>query len=317
MARANLATRTIHVSFLILSIIAVCAHSAEALRVVSLYPGHTDNAIAIGAAGSIVAVSQNETPGVLPDAVRLPSKLSAEALLALRPNIVLTRSLNERADPNLRPLLESAGIAVHVIDPPSWDGFEEYLVKLSVILGVDPKKPIERLRGIRETVAERARALPAPRPRVFLEATAKEIHTCAPGSWAASLIELAGGVNAAADAVPLREGSPLAAWGVERAVDAAASGLDVYLVQEGPMNTSSREDVEGRPWFAAMRKALASGQEQHPDGIPLPDAGRRGQLRLAFIPERYLSRPSLSGLEIGSQMLLDLFRSLDPETRLN
>jgi iron complex transport system substrate-binding protein len=296
--------------------IAIRAHSAEALRVISLYPGHTDNVIAIGAEEAIVAVSQSEDPDVLPDATRLSPKPSAESLLALRPDIVLTRSLNERSDPNLRPLLESAGIAVYVIDPPSWDGFEDYLVKLSEILGVNPKEPVERLRGIRENVAERARALPVHRPRVFLEATAKEIHTCANGSWAASLIELAGGVNIAAGAVPLREGSPLAAWGVERAVNAAVSGLDIYLVQKGPMNASSREDVEARPWFAAMMESLARGIERYPGSAPPTGMGRRNHPRLAFIPERYLSRPSLSGLEIGSQMLLDLFWSLDSEVSL-
>ena len=63
-----------------------------------------------------------------------------------------------------------------------------------------------------------------------------------------------------------------------------ASGLDVYLVQQGAMNASTRDDVQARPWFRPFDR-----------------------VRLAFVPERDLSRPSLIGLERGADELLSIF----------
>jgi iron complex transport system substrate-binding protein len=114
-----------------------------------------------------------------------------------------------------------------------------------------------------------------------LEATSRELHTCAPDSWAARLIELAGGINAAPDAVPLRKGSPLASWGIERALKTLEK-VDVYIIQQGPMNAATLDEVLTRPWF--------------PSGI-----------RVAAVPESRLSRPSLLGLEEGGAALIEIF----------
>jgi iron complex transport system substrate-binding protein len=270
--------------FTVMCSFAVLLGSAEAARIVSLYPGHTDNIIALGLGDSIVAVSQNDDLDSAPGASRLPSRVTPEAILALKPDIVFTRSLNERADPNRAIILERAGVAVYTIDPPSWNGFEDYLALLSEILGLDPESAKRRFREIIEGVRDEAAQHDGVRPRVFLEATSKELRTCAPDSWAASLIELAGGVNAASGAKPLRDGSPLASWGVERTIETVKSGLDIYLVQQGAMNAATMEDITRRPWSDALKS-----------------------VRIEFIPESYLSRPSLLGIEKGSAVLLDMF----------
>jgi iron complex transport system substrate-binding protein len=273
---------------MIVCLSALIASPAEAVRIVSLYPGHTDNIVALGLGDSIVAVSQNDdwdsTSGASSTS-KLPARATPEAILALKPDIVFTRSLNERAEPNRQSILERAGIAVYAIEPPSWNGFEDYLAQLSDILGIDPEETRRKFREIIANVRDRAARHEGNPPRVFLEATSKELRTCAPDSWAASLIELAGGANAASDAKPLREGSPLASWGVERTVALAKSGLDIYLVQQGAMNTATMEEIMRRPWSDAL-----------------------GSVRIEFIPERYLSRPSLLGIEKGSAMLIEMFR---------
>jgi iron complex transport system substrate-binding protein len=94
---------------------------------------------------------------------------------------------------------------------------------------------------------------------------------------------MCGGENAAKDAQPLRQDSPLAPWGVERVVSLSGE-IDIYLVQQGAMNTSTRDDVLARPWFRAFDEA-----------------------QLKFIQERYLSRPSLIGLERGIHILSSIF----------
>lgn len=258
--------------------------SAEARRIVSLYPGHTDNIVALGAGDRIVGVSRSDDPELLPTVPRLPPKVGAEEILALKPDAVFSRSLIERMNPHLSSVLERAGISVYVIDPPSWEGFEGYLLRLAEILGTDPEAARLKLTVSRETIARNAALAGAKSPKVFLEATSKELHTCAPDSWAAHLIQLAGGVNAAKNAAPLREGSPLASWGIERVLYVGGQGLDVYLVQQGAMNAVTLDEVRGRSWFHALKNA-----------------------RLEAIPESCLSRPSLPGLEKGGKILLDIF----------
>lgn len=258
------------------------SENSSRMRIISLYPGHTDNVIALGGADMLAAVSENDDKDTLPDVPRLSMRTGAEAVIALRPDIVLARTLVGSVNPNLISVLERAGIRVEMIDPPMWDDFPEYLRNLASMLGINAEEAVLRLYNIKRKIADGVPA-GAKRPRVFVEAVPRELHTCAPDSWAARFLELAGGVNAAADAVPLREGSALAACGAERLLKTAEGGLDVYLIQRGTMNASSADDLRARPWAAAL------------EGV-----------RIAEIAEAWLSRPSLIGLERGGEALLKI-----------
>ncbi|MBR1672110.1 MAG: ABC transporter substrate-binding protein [Fretibacterium sp.] len=271
----------------LLSLLSLClcpAVSSAGPRVISLYPGHTDNVLALG--GELIGVSENDSPALgLP---RFSPRAGAESLLALRPDLVLTRGLAERMNPGLSKILAQAGVRVESIEPPSWDAFPAYLRRLAGLLGLDPEAGVARLGALRREIEERAesarRASGGDAPRVVIEATSRELHTCLPASWAARLVALCGGVNAAADARPQREGSAVAPWGLERVLKSLDEGLDVYLVQRGAMNGATLEDVRARPWAGAL-------------------AG----VRLAEMPEAELSRPSLLGLERGGEELLKIF----------
>lgn len=253
-------------------------------RVVSLYPGHTDNVVALGAESLLVAVSVNDDAELPPHLLRLPFKVGAERIVALTPDIVLMRGLVERANPNLVEVLRQAGIEVCVMEPPAWDDFPGYLARLAEILGLPPDDALERYAAVLDLVRLRARELSrgGEKRAVFLEATSRELHTCSPDSWAARLIELAGGRNAASSAQPIRKGSSLAPWGVERALKIAPE-VDVYLLQQGAMNATTPEELKKRPWFAAFARA-----------------------RVAVLPEGLLSRPSLLGLKKGGILLAEL-----------
>lgn len=254
-------------------------------RIISLYPGHTDNIAALGAGGKLVGLSANDREDLLPELPRFSMKTGPEALLALRPDLVLTRSLADRQNPEVRKVLERAGVRVEVIDPPEWKGFEDYLRKIAELAGTSPDGAVALLRKTRDGIREAAAKTGGGRaPRVFVEATARELHTCSPDSWAARLVELAGGVNAAADAKPARAGSAIAPWGLERVLETINSGLDVYLVQRGPMNAADEASVASRPWSGALAK-----------------------VKTAVIPEHCLSRPSLIGLKEGGEMLIKIF----------
>ena len=260
--------------------------SAEAYeRIVSLYPGHTDNIVALGAGGKLVGISENDNDGLLPDLPRFSMKAGPEALLALRPDLVLTRGLADSQNPELRKILTRAGVRVEVIEPPKWDEFESYLRKIAELAGASPKGAVAELNKIRAEIRASAEKSSRGRnPLVFVEATSRELHTCVPESWAARLVELAGGVNAAASARPLRAGSAIAPWGLERLLRTINSGLDIYLVQNGAMNAADERALAARSWSGAL-----------------------AVVRVAFVPEYLLSRPSLSGLKDGGAMLIKIF----------
>ena len=72
---------------------ALPARAENYARIVSLYPGHTDNVVALGAGAKLVGISENDNEGLLPGVPRFSMKAGPEALLALRPDLVLTRTL--------------------------------------------------------------------------------------------------------------------------------------------------------------------------------------------------------------------------------
>ena len=276
--------KKIFASFLTAAVLALPACAYE--RIISLYAGHTDNIIALNGASKIIGTSSNYDPQRLPGIPRFPMKADAEALLALKPDLVLMRTLVEKKNPELRGILERAGVKTLLIDPPSWEEFKDYLKQLAPLIDIAPEAAIKLFDDTCEgigTEAERRRGTRA-RPSVFVEATSKELHTCSPHSWAAHLIELAGGKNAAADALPIRAGSAIAPWGLERILRLLSAGLDVYLVENGPMNATTLEDLKKRFWAQALSSA-----------------------RIGVVPEYDLARPSLLGLREGGMKLIELF----------
>lgn len=271
---------------LIIFLLSPLRAEAAAKRIVSLYPGHTDNIVALGGERQLVAVSKNDDDDMLPRLPRFSAKSGAEEILALKPDLVLTRGLAERQNPQLRSVLERAGVRVVSIEPPRWDEFSSYLRELAALIGSDPAAAEAKLKNIRGTIAsEAAKKSGGKGPVVFVEATAKELHTCSPDSWAAKLVELAGGRNAAPDARAIRKGSAIAPYGLERILKAAAAGnIDIYLIQQGTMNASDMKTLVSRPWYPAIKK-----------------------IKTAVVPEGELSRPSLLGLEAGGRRLIKIF----------
>ena len=265
---------------IILLILALCSPVyAGTLRVISLYPGHSDNVCALGGSELLVALSENDDADLLPELPRIPLRSGAERVLALQPDIVITRSFAVRLNPNMYDVLERSGVRVAVIDPPEWDDFPQYLIELAQTLSLSPESALRKFADIITSIRGRVPSRPAP--HVFLEATGRELHTCAPDSWAARLIAIAGGVNIAGDAEALRQGSAIAPFGVERVLENAAS-LDVYIIQTGAMNATTLTDFYAREWSGAL-----------------------GNVKVCEIPERYISRPSLLGLERAGELLLE------------
>lgn len=239
-------------------------------RIVSLYAGHTENLIAIGARGAIVAIGhEGEDLGMSVPVLGI--KPGIEQMIALSPDVVLTRPMMANSRVSFYNTLKSMGIRVLSIDPPTWDEFPEYIDTLSRIVGVGDGPKKEMIETMRESGA-----VNESRIAVFLVTNGRTMATCTPDSWAAHIIELAGFSNAASNAVPISKGSVVAGFGAERLM-ALGDEIDVVLLQQGAMNTTLAEDFMRDPRFATMR-AVRNGMVFD---VPEADISRPSLLRLA------------------------------------
>jgi iron complex transport system substrate-binding protein len=162
-----------------------------AARIVSLYAGHTENLAAIGAGGAIVAAGRG-ADGLSPDIPLLGSKPGVEQIAALFPDVVLTRPMMARSQESLYEALDGFGIKVLALDPPEWEKFPDYIALLARVAGIGG--------DVRKNVSDAMTAGSAPggrKLRAFLVTNGRTMATCAPDSWAAHIMELAGLENAA------------------------------------------------------------------------------------------------------------------------
>jgi iron complex transport system substrate-binding protein len=253
-------------------------------RIVSLYAGHTENLIAIGARDLIVAIGHEVGDAELSVPV-LGVKPGIEQMAALEPDVVLTRPMMARSQSFFYNALESFGMSVVALDPPTWDDFGRYIKLLGVVSGVgdEAEKTAAAIMG--EIVSE---AGAKEDLSVFLVTNGRTMATCTPDSWAARIIETAGFRNAAHGAVSVTGGSAIAAFGAERLL-ASDGEIDVVLLQQGAMNTTRAEDFMNDPRFSSMR------------------AVKNGMIFEA--PEEDISRPSLLRLRRSVRILRELISS--------
>jgi iron complex transport system substrate-binding protein len=250
-------------------------------RIVSLYAGHTENLIAIGARDLIVAVGHEGGDLGLSVPV-LGAKPGIEQLAALAPDLVLTRPMMARSRGPFYDALEAFGMSVVALDPPKWDDFGRYIQLLGFVSGIgdEAEKTAAAVMG---EIAPEAGA--KENISVFLVTNGRTMATCTPDSWAARVIETAGFRNAARGVVSVAEGSVIAAFGAERLL-ASDGEIDVILLQQGAMNTTRAEDFMNDPRFSSMR-AVKNGM-------------------IFDVPEEDISRPSLLRLKKAVRALREL-----------
>jgi iron complex transport system substrate-binding protein len=113
------------------------------------------------------------------------------------------------------------------------------------------------------------------RKKVYFESIHKRMKTFAPESMAMFVLESAGGINVATDAVQVRK-SNIAAYGKERILTKAKI-IDIFLAQEGRMNKVTAEMIRNEPGFQVIK------------------AVRENQVFL--VDEKLVSRPALGMLD--------------------
>ncbi len=178
--------------------------AAPAQRVVSLAPSNTEILFAVGAGDQVIG--RDEFSDYPVDAAAIESVggsmggYSAEAIVALEPDLVLAAEINT---PELISQLEDLGLTVYYLKNPT--SIEEMYTNLEIIgqlTGHDTTELVDSLKSRVAAVDEKIAPISA-RPSVFYEIDASDPNkpwTYGPGSFGNLLIERAGGSNIASDA---------------------------------------------------------------------------------------------------------------------
>jgi iron complex transport system substrate-binding protein len=227
--------------------------TAPFTRIISLYPGHTENLFSLGLDAEIIGVSSSET---YPEKALIKPVFSyhddLEKFMAARPTLVLIRPMIDRGYAKLMAALEKNGMTVVSLQPGNIDEIYLYWQMLGTLTGKETEsdKMIADFKKSLDAIRQRVQDI-SPRKNAYFEAIHDRMKTFSPDSVAIFAVETAGGVNLAKDAEPVR-GTNIAAYGKERILSHAAN-MDVFLAQFGPMNRVTIDMIKNEPGFSVIK----------------------------------------------------------------
>ena len=154
--------------------------------------------------------------------------------------------------------LKRSGIQVVSVQPTRVEQLEAYWQLLGRLSGREPQAAAihDAFRKAVDDFKALSGRVTAPK-RVYFEAIHSKMKTFTPSAMAIFALEVAGGINVAADA-PVRVNNNIAVYGKERLLSHAAD-IDVFLAQHGAMNRVSVAAIMAEPGFSAIR-AVKVGQ---------------------------------------------------------
>jgi iron complex transport system substrate-binding protein len=172
-----------------------------AQRIISIAPSNTELLFAVGAGAQVVG---REELSDYPEAARkvesigsVYGKLNTEAIVALKPDLVLAAEINA---PEQVKSLEDLGLTVYYLsNPADFDGLYENLKIVGALTGQAAEAD-----QLRRSIAARYQAVTekvaasSGKPKVFYEIDATDPakpFTAGPGTFIDRLIDLAGGHN--------------------------------------------------------------------------------------------------------------------------
>ncbi len=226
---------------------------SPARRVLSLAPGNTELAFALGVGDRLVGrTSACDHPAA---AARVPDVGNLfppdyERLVASRPDLALM------VDGNLevRRHLRDRGVPVFVYQPRTLKAARSDIRRLGRLLGAGAAadRLVARISGRLEAIAAR---LPASRPRVFYEVWPEPLTTTGPGTFLGDVIRLAGGVNLVQD----------------RGVDWPQLSLERLVVGDPDVVVTAHRSTTDQPQTRAGWSSLRAVREGRVIRPPDPD----------------------------------------------
>ena len=252
-------------------------------RIISLYSAHSENLAVLGCDKELVGIGrEDDYPPEILGKAKFSYREDAEKFLAATPDLVLVRPMIERSYPELIARLRRAGVTVVSLQPNSVEEIFAYWRSLGILVGrvEAAEEMVESFQARLKRLGERLAAIPEKdRPRVYFEAIHAKNKTFATDSIAMYVLQEAGGINIANDALQVRS-TNIADYGKERLLQRGEE-VDVFVAQQGRMNPVQLSDIRDEPGFGAIR------------------AVRQG--RIVLVPEPLVSRPTprlLDGVEM-------------------
>ena len=237
------------------------ALDAPCKKIISLYSAHTENLFTLGAGDSLIGVS--DTSIYPPETQKIhvyDYEDDPETIIAADPDLVLIRPFITRKVPGFVKAIEAAGIPVVSLYPEKFDQFDAYINKLALLTGTE--KTAEKQLALFHKNIDAITQLTGKatkKQKIFFESTEVNLRTITDDSMAANAINFAGGINIAAGAKPVEEGSSIASFGEERLLS-LADQIDVYVSQRGAMNAGGNlHSILIRPGFDTI-KAVKDGR---------------------------------------------------------
>ena len=227
--------------------------------IIYLYGAHTENLYYLGLDERILGVSIND---IYPSKVAEKQKFSyhddPEKFLAFSPDLVLIRPMIDNGYPKLIQQLEKSGITVVSLQPSNVDEIFDYWRKLGLLTG--KSESAERMIREFKDKTDHLRSLTQglhSKKKVYFEAIHTKMKTFTKGAMPIFVLETAGGINIASDALASRD-TNIAVYGKEQLLSKALE-IDVFLSQQGIMNSVSIETIKNEPGFNII-KAVKDNQ---------------------------------------------------------
>ncbi|MFQ5845582.1 MAG: ABC transporter substrate-binding protein [Planctomycetota bacterium] len=172
-------------------------------RVVSLLPSFTEIVVALGAGDRLVACTQACRPGRDLPRVSWQGAEAVEAIVRVRPDLVLRQGVRAGDDP-LRRALEAVGVRLLVVPSETVRDLRRAIGRVGQALDLDAEAGRLRARFDRELAEARAAFSGRDPPRVLLvfgrdAGAAANITAAGPGTFLDEVLTLAGGRNVLAD----------------------------------------------------------------------------------------------------------------------
>jgi iron complex transport system substrate-binding protein len=225
--------------------------AGPAQRIVSLSPATTESLFALGAGVQIVGrdtfSDYPEQAKSIPDVGGGFGELNVEAILAQKPDLVLTSALTP---PEQIKALEDAGLTVYAVgNPKDFAGLYVILQNLARLSGHEKEAAI-LVDEIKQRVAavEEKLAGVSQRPLVFYEIDGTDpnaVWTTGPGTFIDTLIRMAGGENLGADL----QGE----WVQISLEELIARDPDLILLGDAIWGGVTVESVQARAGWSALR----------------------------------------------------------------
>jgi iron complex transport system substrate-binding protein len=262
-------------------------------RIISLYPAHTENLFFLGIEKAIIGVSRSDD---YPEGVEKKTRYSVhdgpEKFLAAKPDLILVRPMIDHGYSPLIKRLEQFGITVISLQPSDVDEMYVYWQILGCLTGKQNqardmieyfRKSVDKIHSLVEGIEKNRRK------KVYFEAVHSKMKTFSPSAMPIFALQTAGGINVAWEANSVR-GTNIAYFGKERILS-LADQIDVYLAQQGTMNSSTKKMIQHEPGFSVVKAVKEE--------------------KIYMVDEKLVSRPTmrlLSGiLLIGEILYPDIF----------